>query len=74
MLNFIKTHCLIGDFVEGTLAHFVNRHALTLEVDRIAANLRADSIFFSNSASLANSMPKDSNDNVEINVFYLGTG
>lgn len=74
MLNFIKTHCLIGDFVEGTLVHFISRHAITVEVDRISANLRADSMFFSSSA--LNSMPlsKDANDNVEINVFYLGTG
>lgn len=74
VLNFIKTHCLIGDFVEGTLAHFVARHALTVAVDVISANVRADNMFFSSSALNSMSLTKDANDNVEIKVFYLGTG
>ena len=84
MLNFIKSHCLIGDFVEGTLTHFVNKHVVTIEVDRISANLRSDNAFYAAAAAAAASAAASSsasgsstqtiNDNLDINVFYLGTG
>lgn len=71
VLNFIKSHCLIGDFVEGNFIHFVNKHVISIEVDRISANLRPESAHLYSSGSTLNT--KDANDNVEINVFYMGT-
>jgi hypothetical protein len=72
VLNFIKSHCLIGDFVEGNFIHFVNKHVISIEVDRISANLRPESAHLYSSGLTLNT--KDANDNVEINVFYMGTG
>jgi hypothetical protein len=74
VLNFIKSHCLIGDFVEGNMIHFVNKHVISISVDQISANLKAENAFYSSSIQNIISLNKDANDNVEINVFYMGTG
>lgn len=76
VLNFIKGHCLIGDFVEGSLLHFVDRHVLAVDVDHIAANLKVDSAFYSASGAAGQSVAvgKDAaKDSLDINVVYMAT-
>lgn len=61
--NFLKTHCLIGDHIDGTLINFVNQHVTSLAVDTITTTKDTR-------------IGKDENgiNNLNrINVFYLGT-
>lgn len=65
-LNFLKTHCLIGDHIEGNVINFVNQPVSSIAVDII------DSISASNMAvSISNLNSKD--DNFRAFIYYLGT-
>lgn len=70
--NFVKTHCLIGDHIEGALTNFVPNHAISLAVDSITTG----AIKSSSRVSEMFSDAADSYDDAEmkVNIFYLGTG
>ena len=55
--NFVKTHCLIGDYVAATLVAFVHEQASALAVDTLT----------SSTSSAGNS------DESSVRVYYLGT-
>jgi hypothetical protein len=62
VVNFVKTHSLIGDHVDGNLVHFVNQYASSFAVDTIRA-------------TVSNEYNTDSNNvDTRVNVYYLGTG
>ena len=66
-LNFLKSHCLIGDHIEGTVINFLDQYVTSIAVDVI------DSISASNMAvSMSNLNNNDGN--FKAFIYYLGTG
>ena len=44
VVNFLKSHCLISDYVLGNVVHFVDKYATSLAVDTVKSpNKKADS-------------------------------
>lgn len=62
-MNFLKTHCLIGDNIVGNFIKFVNKNVVSIGVD-IKQSIGSKSSI---------SGPSDS-ELIEIHVYYLGTG
>ena len=63
VVNFVKTHCLISDYVLGNLIHFVDKYAVSIAFDIL------------NTHQVSNSQYRKVNTDLgAINVFYLGTG
>jgi len=59
VLNFAKTHCLIGDYIDGKLIQFVSASVTAFAVDTVfSANIKD---------SNTNSEPE------KISIYYLGT-
>jgi hypothetical protein len=67
VLNFVRTHCLIGDHIDGNMIHFINQHVSSISVDTITvSNMNSGKSHPSTDANEA--------DEVKLNVYYLGTG
>lgn len=67
-LNFLKSHCLIGDHIEGTVINFLDQHVTSIAVDVI------DSISASNMAvSMSNLKSGNDGGNFKALIYYLGT-
>jgi hypothetical protein len=60
VVNFAKTHCLIGDHIDGKLVHFVNAQVSAVAVDTIFSSSIKETAGVNNYAE-------------KINVYYLGT-
>lgn len=56
------------------MIHFVNKHVQSIGVDHLAVNLKAENAFYSSSIQNIINLNKDNNDNVQISIYYLGTG
>lgn len=61
-INFIKTHSLIGDHIEGNMLHFISDHVVSVAHETVVVKQ-------SNQFGLENKPEED----MKINVFYLGT-
>ena len=62
VLNFLKTHCLIGDNIVGNFIKFVNQNVVSIGVDTKQST--------GGKSSISGSTDSDS---IEIHVYYLGT-
>ena len=59
VLNFAKTHCLIGDYIDGKLIQFVSSYVTAFAVDTVfSANIKDSNTY---------SEPE------KISIYYLGT-
>ena len=65
VVNFVKTHCLISDYVLGNLIHFVDKYAVSIAFDRVNAQLSSSNQYRKNN---------NNQDLLQISVYYLGTG
>ena len=66
VLNFIKTHSLIGDNIMGNLVQFVDQQVVSIGVDTIQS--------VGVKAGLNGITGSSDSDVTLINVYYLGTG
>ncbi|RNA06932.1 semaphorin-2A isoform X2 [Brachionus plicatilis] len=64
VINFVKTHSLIGDHIEGPIIHFVNKHAISVAHERLDLKLVNQAVF------PLETLPGT---DITVNVFYFGT-
>ncbi|CAF0705367.1 unnamed protein product [Brachionus calyciflorus] len=67
VINFIKTHSLIGDHIEGNMIHFINRQVVSLAYESVHIKQSNNPSVFQ--INLENKVEGD----LKLNVFYLGT-
>lgn len=65
VVSFVKIHCLIGDHIEGTIVHFVDKYVISIGHQRLNIKLYDQGVF------PVETLPgKD----IVVDVFYFGTG